>query len=65
MKNLPALDADVWDLYDTRKDFSLANNLAAQNPDRLKELKALFEKALILFVSRNHTRNRARRAYPY
>ena len=49
MKNLPALDADVWDLYDTRKDFSLANNLASQRPDKLKELKALFEKEAIKY----------------
>ena len=27
-----ALTADVWELYDTTKDFSLANNLAASNP---------------------------------
>jgi arylsulfatase A-like enzyme len=26
------LETDVWELYDTRSDFSLANNLAAQNP---------------------------------
>ncbi|MCM3871863.1 MAG: arylsulfatase [Pyrinomonadaceae bacterium] len=36
------LEADVWELYDTRSDFSLANNLAAQNPAKLKELQALF-----------------------
>ena len=49
MKDLPALDKDVWDLYDTRKDFSLANNLASQHPDKLKELKALFEKEAIKY----------------
>ena len=36
------LEADTWELYDTRSDFSLANNLAAQNPAKLKELQALF-----------------------
>ena len=36
------LEADVWELYDTRSDFSLANNLAAQNPAKLKEMQALF-----------------------
>ena len=36
------LQEDVWELYDTRSDFSLANNLAAQDPARLKELQALF-----------------------
>ena len=36
------LEKDVWELYDTRSDFSLANNLAAKNPDKLKELQDLF-----------------------
>jgi hypothetical protein len=33
---------DVWELYDTTKDFSLANDLAKQNPAKLKELQDLF-----------------------
>ena len=37
-----ALENDTWELYDTRSDFSLANNLATQNPAKLKELQALF-----------------------
>jgi arylsulfatase len=37
-----ALKDDIWELYDTRKDFSLANNIAAQNPAKLKEMQALF-----------------------
>lgn len=37
-----ALQDDVWELYDVRNDFSLANNLAAKNPEKLKELQALF-----------------------
>ena len=37
-----ALADDVWELYDVRNDFSLANNLAAQQPEKLKELQALF-----------------------
>jgi len=36
------LDKDVWELYDTRADFSLANDLAATNPAKLKEMQALF-----------------------
>ena len=36
------LEADKWELYDTRADFSLANDLAAQNPAKLKELQDLF-----------------------
>jgi arylsulfatase len=35
---------DVWELYDVRADFSLAKDLAAQNPAKLAELKALFMK---------------------
>ena len=38
-----ALDDDAgWELYDTRSDFSLVNDLAATNPQKLPELKALF-----------------------
>jgi arylsulfatase len=37
----PLLD-DKWELYDTRNDFSLANDIAAQNPAKLKELQDLF-----------------------
>jgi Arylsulfatase A and related enzymes len=33
---------DIWELYDTTKDFSLANDLASQNPAKLKEMQALF-----------------------
>jgi arylsulfatase A-like enzyme len=33
---------DKWELYDTRTDFSLANDLSAKNPAKLKELQDLF-----------------------
>jgi arylsulfatase len=33
---------DTWELYDTRSDFSLANDLAAGNPAKLKEMQDLF-----------------------
>jgi arylsulfatase len=36
------LENDSWELYDTRADFSLANDLAAKDPERLKELQDLF-----------------------
>ena len=39
-----ALIDDRWELYDTRSDFSLANDLSAQNPGKLKELQDLFMK---------------------
>ena len=32
----------MWELYDVRKDFSLANNLAAQHPDKLEQMQDLF-----------------------
>jgi arylsulfatase A-like enzyme len=37
-----ALEDDVWELYDSRTDFSLANDLAAKNPQKLKEMQDLF-----------------------
>jgi arylsulfatase len=33
---------DKWELYDTRSDFSLVNDLAAVNPEKLKEMQDLF-----------------------
>jgi arylsulfatase len=36
------LENDTWELYDTRNDFSLADNLAAQNPTKLKAMQKLF-----------------------
>ena len=38
------LENDIWELYDTRTDFSLANDLAKQNPTKLKEMQDLFMK---------------------
>ena len=35
-------DKDTWELYDVSHDYSEANNVAAQNPDKLKELQADF-----------------------
>ena len=39
-----SLDKDTWDLFDTRSDFSLVNNLAARSPEKLKEMQELFQK---------------------
>jgi arylsulfatase len=36
------LAEDIWELYDTRTDFSLVKDLAAENPEKLAELQALF-----------------------
>ena len=41
---VPALTDDVWELYNVDKDFSEADNLAKENPAKLKELQALFMK---------------------
>jgi arylsulfatase A-like enzyme len=37
-----ALADDVWELYNVDEDFSETNNLAASNPDKLREMQALF-----------------------
>ncbi len=39
---LPAFDDDVWELYDTRTDWTQAHDLAAQNPEKLHELQRLW-----------------------
>ncbi|SDU76513.1 arylsulfatase [Jiangella alkaliphila] len=37
-------DQDVWELYDMRADFGQATDLAARRPDKLEELRALFDR---------------------
>jgi arylsulfatase len=44
LKGRHPLKDDVWELYDVRADFSLSNDLAAKNPKKLAEMKALFMK---------------------
>lgn len=39
---LPRLDQDRWELYDTRTDWSQARDLAADYPDTLEKLKQKF-----------------------
>lgn len=46
----PPLKNDVWELYHVDEDFSEARNLAAEKPEKLKELQAVFEKEAV----RNH-----------
>jgi arylsulfatase A-like enzyme len=48
--NLPKFSEDRWELYNVAQDFSEATDLAAQNPAKLKELQALFDKEAL----RNH-----------
>jgi arylsulfatase len=38
------LQKDAWELYNVRADYSLTVDLAAKNPQKLKELQALFMK---------------------
>jgi arylsulfatase len=38
------LKNDIWELFEVANDFSLTNNLADKNPEKLKELQALFMK---------------------
>jgi arylsulfatase A-like enzyme len=38
----PPFDDDVWELYDTSKDWTQANNLAKQMPEKLHELQRLW-----------------------
>ncbi|RJG05729.1 arylsulfatase [Noviherbaspirillum cavernae] len=38
----PAFDDDVWELYDTSKDWTQADDLAAKMPEKLHELQRLW-----------------------
>jgi arylsulfatase len=42
MTKLPALDDDVWELYDGSKDWSQAHDLAKEMPEKLHELQRLW-----------------------
>ncbi len=44
---LPPLDQDRWELYNVAEDFSQADDLAAENPQKLKELQELFTQEAI------------------
>jgi arylsulfatase A-like enzyme len=46
----PPLSKDTWELYHVAEDFSEANDLAAKNPAKLKELQDLFMKE----AAKNH-----------
>jgi arylsulfatase len=43
------LQEDIWELYDAQNDFSLASDVAASNPSKLKELQNLFMKEAIKY----------------
>lgn len=44
-----ALDQDKWEIFDTRNDFSLANDLAEKQPAKLKTMQALFLKEAVKY----------------
>jgi arylsulfatase A-like enzyme len=44
------LQTDVWELYNTSKDFSLVNDVASKQPEKLKEMQELFMRV----ASENH-----------
>jgi arylsulfatase A-like enzyme len=41
-EKVPAFDDDVWELYDTNKDWSQANDLSKQMPEKLHQLQRLW-----------------------
>ncbi|HEY8232676.1 MAG: arylsulfatase [Vicinamibacterales bacterium] len=47
MVPLPPVKDDVWELYNVAVDFSQADDLAAQNPAKLKELQDVFLKEAV------------------
>ncbi len=49
LKPRAALEHDTWELYDTRADFSLANDLAGKEPAKLKEMQDLFMKEAVKY----------------
>jgi len=42
MSKLPAFDDDIWELYDTSKDWTQARNIAKDHPEKLQELQQLW-----------------------
>jgi len=46
-KPLGTFQEEGWELYNISEDFSLVNDLASESPEKLKELKDLFEKEAI------------------
>lgn len=47
---LPPFNEDRWELYHVAEDFSQANDLAAKQPEKLRELQTVFEREAV----RNH-----------
>ena len=47
MGSQPPLENDVWELYNVNEDSTEANDLAAKNPEKLKELQEVFNKEAV------------------
>jgi arylsulfatase len=46
---MPNIDSYKWELYNLDKDYSQAHDLAAQMPNKLKEMQALFDQQAKLY----------------
>jgi len=46
-KPLNPFQDEKWELYNVKEDFSLTNNLAAQYPEKVEEMKKLFDQEAI------------------
>ena len=46
-QELPPFAEDVWELYNLESDFSQAINLAEENPEKLQEMLAIFDREAI------------------
>ena len=60
----PSLNDDVWELYDTNKDWSQAHDLAKQMPEKLAELKRQFELEAVKYNVFPLDNRKAERANP-
>jgi hypothetical protein len=52
----PPLDQDVWELYDTTKDWSQAHDLAKQMPEKVLELQRVFDSNGMVLAGGNNYR---------
>lgn len=43
------LSEDIWELFNVKEDFSMSTDLAAANPEKVKEMKALFAKEAVKY----------------
>lgn len=48
-KDLPRFEDDVWELYDTRSDWTQAQNIADRFPEKLAELQELFHREAVKY----------------